>query len=148
MKRLQSIPNLFLLGNNNLPKITTYSFVIKSKGGKILHHNYVVGLLNDLFGIQSRAGCQCSAMYGQKVLGVSVKLTREIKNALMNGNNMLRIGFTRVNFNYFIDDEEVNYILDAIQFIAEYGWMFLPNYSFDKTKGIWVNCYEKEGAIR
>ena len=53
-------------------------------------------------------------MYGQKVLGVSLQLTREMKNALMNGNTVLRIGFTRVNFNYFIDDEEINYILDAI----------------------------------
>ena len=50
-KRLYSIPNVFLLGNNNLPKISVYSFVIKSKGGKILHPNFVVCILNDLFGI-------------------------------------------------------------------------------------------------
>ena len=58
------VPNLFLLGNNALPKVAIYTFIIKSKMGKILHPNFVCSLLNDLFGIQSRAGCQCSAIYG------------------------------------------------------------------------------------
>jgi len=49
----------------------------------------------------------------------------------MNGNELLRIGFTRVNFNFFISLEEVDYIIDAIEFIATYGWMLLPHYKFD-----------------
>jgi hypothetical protein len=55
--RLNGISNLFLLGNNHLPKVPIYTFVIKSKFGKILHPNFVCSLLSDLFGIQSRAGC-------------------------------------------------------------------------------------------
>lgn len=58
-----------------------------------------------MFGIQSRAGCQCSAMYGQKILGIDLKLSREYKDALMNGQELLRMGFTRVNFSYFFTDE-------------------------------------------
>ncbi len=64
LDRLLKLENLFLLGNNNLPKVSIFSFVIKSKKGKILHSNFVTQLLNDLFGIQSRAGCMCSAIYG------------------------------------------------------------------------------------
>ena len=36
------------------------SFVVKAPSGRFLHHNFVVALLNDLFGIQSRGGCSCA----------------------------------------------------------------------------------------
>jgi len=126
MNRLQNIENLILLGNNNLVKAAIYSFHIKSRGGKLLHPNFVVNLLNDLFGIQTRAGCQCSPMQGQSILGIDVKTTREMKDALMNGYGILRVGFTRINFNYFADEKELDYILNALEFICKYGWMLLP----------------------
>jgi hypothetical protein len=47
--------NVIILGNSELPKIPIYSFLIR-KNDKYLHLNYVGKLLNDLFGIQSRAG--------------------------------------------------------------------------------------------
>ena len=57
-------------------------------------------------------------MYGQKLLGIDLKLSREFKEALMSGQELQRMGFTRVNFNYFLTDEDVNYIVDAIEFVA------------------------------
>jgi selenocysteine lyase/cysteine desulfurase len=73
----------------------------------------------------------CSAIYGQKILGIDLKLSREYKEALMNGQELLRMGFSRINFNYYISEEEIDYILDAIEFICDYGWLFLPHYKFD-----------------
>jgi selenocysteine lyase/cysteine desulfurase len=32
-----------------------------------LHHNFVVALLNDLFGIQSRGGCSCAGSFGHRL---------------------------------------------------------------------------------
>jgi hypothetical protein len=40
-------------------------------------------------------------------------------------NALMKPGFTRFNLSYFASDEEVDYILNAVKFIAEYGWMFL-----------------------
>ena len=57
LTRLRSIDNLLLLGNNDLPKAAIYTFVVKTKTGKLFHPNFIVNLLNDLFGIQTRAGC-------------------------------------------------------------------------------------------
>ena len=82
------------------------------------------------------------------MLGVDLKLTREMKDALMNGNAVLRIGFTRINFNYFLADDEINYILDALQFVAEYGYMLLPYYNFDKHRGTWFNRDSTEKKLR
>ena len=83
-------------------------------------------------------------MYGQKILGIDLKYSRELKESLMNGNELLRIGYTRVNFNYFVSNEEIDYILDAIEFISIFGWMFLPHYKFDVDIGNWVNRDEHE----
>jgi len=87
-------------------------------------------------------------MYGQKVLGIDLHLSREYKDALMNGQELLRMGFTRVNFNYFFSDEDIDYILDAIEFVCEYGWLFLPHYTFSKDTGVWVNRSESEQKQR
>ncbi len=40
-------------------------------------------------------------------------------------NALMKPGFTRFNLSYFASDEEVDYILKAVDFIAEFGWMFL-----------------------
>ena len=75
-------------------------------------------------------------MYGQKLMEVDLHLTRLFKEALAAGYNILRVGFTRLNFNYFITDEEIEYVLDAVEFVAQYGWMFLPMYDISKS-GNW-----------
>jgi selenocysteine lyase/cysteine desulfurase len=70
MSRLKPLLNskLFLLGNNNdLPKVGIYSFLIRARvngGWKFLNPPFVVSLLNDLFGLQTRSGCLCAGMYG------------------------------------------------------------------------------------
>jgi hypothetical protein len=82
------------------------------------------------------------------MLGIDLKLSGEYKEALFDGNELLRLGYTRVNLNYFIPDEEIEYILSAIEFVANFGWMFLPHYQFEVETGIWVNREEKESRVR
>jgi hypothetical protein len=77
-----------------------------------------------------------------------LKLSREFKDALFDGNEVMRVGFTRINFNFFLQEDEVEYILDAVEFISKFGWMFLPHYSFDPENGYWVNRDEKEIRVR
>jgi hypothetical protein len=38
----------------------------------------------------------------------------------------MKPGFTRFNLTYFASDEEVEYILSALEFIANDGWKLLP----------------------
>lgn len=87
-------------------------------------------------------------MYGQKLLGIDYKLSKEFKEALFEGNEILRVGFTRISLSYVSSDDEVNYLMDAIEFVAKYGWMFLPQYTFDSDTGFWVNRDEKESQVR
>jgi selenocysteine lyase/cysteine desulfurase len=142
--RLLNIKNLVLLGNNNLPKVNIFSFLIRSRFGKLLHPNFVTSLLNDLFGIQTRAGCSCASMFGQKLLGIDLLLSRRYKDALFDGNELMRVGYVRFNVPYFFNDADVDFLLDAIEFVAEFGWLFLPSYKFDYDTGIWKSREEKE----
>ena len=58
-----------VLGNLEAERLSIVSFVINRPGGRYLHHNLVVAILNDLFGIQSRGGCSCAGPYGHRLLG-------------------------------------------------------------------------------
>ena len=130
-ERFSQMKNVFLIGNNSLQKVPIYAFMIKWKG-KFLHFHFAGKLLNDLFGIQTRTGCSWAAVYGQQLLGINLELAREYKKALWSGHEMVRMGYVRMNFSWFMDQEEIDYILDAIEFVSKYGWMFLPDYTFNK----------------
>lgn len=41
LDRLLKVPNLVLMGNNKLPKVPIFAFVIRTFNGKILHPNFV-----------------------------------------------------------------------------------------------------------
>ena len=53
-------------------------FVVRP-GGRYLHHNFVVALLNDLFGIQARGGCSCAGPYGHRLLGIDVERSHAVR---------------------------------------------------------------------
>jgi len=52
--------------------------------------------------------------------------------------DIYKFGWTRVNFNYFISDTELNYIINAVDFVATHGWKFLPLYR-EKGNGIFLH---------
>jgi selenocysteine lyase/cysteine desulfurase len=59
---------LELLGNLDVPRLPIVSFRIRH-GDHLLHHELVVALLNDLFGIQARAAARAPGPYGHRLLG-------------------------------------------------------------------------------
>jgi selenocysteine lyase/cysteine desulfurase len=63
LARWRRNPNLELLGNLEVARLPIVSFRIRH-GARHLHHELVVALLNDLFGIQARGGCSCAGPYG------------------------------------------------------------------------------------
>jgi len=133
---LRSEPGIMLLGNLGAPRLPILSFLVRC-GGKFLHYNYVCALLNDLYGIQSRGGCQCAGPYAQRLLGMSGEATRAFEGALLDKKEFLRPGFTRLSLTYFMETETVDYILDAIVAVARVGWRLMPFYRFNHKTGEW-----------
>lgn len=129
-------PNLEILGNARVPRLSIMSLRFKH-GAKDLHYGFVVALLNDLFGIQVRGGCSCAGPYGHNLLDMDMDYSREIESQIRSGATVLRPGWVRLNFNYFIGEEEFTYLTRAVCLIAEHGWRLLPFYHCDSQTGIW-----------
>lgn len=129
-------PNLDVLGNHDAERLSIVSFVVKF-GERHLHHNYMVALLNDLFGIQSRGGCSCAGPYGHRLLGIDLDTSHEFAREVARGCEGIKPGWVRVSFNYFISETVFAYILEAVHLIADHGWRLLPLYRFDPASGRW-----------
>ena len=69
---------------------------------RYLHHNFVVALLNDLFGIQARGGCSCAGPYGHRLLAIGPARSHALREEIGHGCDGVKPGWTRVNLNYFI----------------------------------------------
>ena len=128
--------DLEVLGNRHSERLSIVSFVVKH-GGRYLHHNFVVALLNDLFGIQARGGCSCAGPYGHRLLGIDIERSHQFEAEISRGCEGIKPGWVRVNFNYFIDERVFSYIVEAVDLVAEQGWKLLPDYRFDPVDGLW-----------
>lgn len=129
-------PHITILGNPGADRLSIVSFVIE-RSGKRLHHNFVVALLNDLFGIQSRGGCSCAGPYGHRLLGIDIETSHEYEREIARGCEVIKPGWVRVNFNYFISEETFAFILEAVHLVADHGWRLLPHYTFDAATALW-----------
>lgn len=124
------------LGHQTAPRLSITSFRIHTEHG-YLHHGFVTALLNDLFGIQVRGGCSCAGPYGHQLLAIDQNRSRRIQQALGEGEKLVKPGWVRFNLNYFLAEDEVEFILNAIDFVAYHGVDLLPYYAYDRDKDLW-----------
>jgi selenocysteine lyase/cysteine desulfurase len=137
--------HLEILGNRDAWRLSIVSFVVRH-GGAYLHHNFVVALLNDLFGIQARGGCSCAGPYGHRLLGIDLEASKEFEREVMRGCEGIKPGWVRVNFNYFLSETQFQFLLDAIHLVASEGWKLLPHYRFEPLTGLWQHRRGRVGA--
>jgi selenocysteine lyase/cysteine desulfurase len=129
-------PNIEILGNPAAERLSIVSFTI-AHGSRRLHQNFVVALLSDLFGIQSRGGCSCAGPYGHRLLRIDADRSRLFEREIGRGSEGIKPGWVRVNFNYFISETVFDYILEAVHLVAQQGWKLLSDYRFDSRTGLW-----------
>ncbi|HEX4058098.1 MAG TPA: aminotransferase class V-fold PLP-dependent enzyme [Galbitalea sp.] len=130
-------PSIQILGNPKADRLSIVSFVVKRPGGRYLHHNVVVAILNDLFGIQSRGGCSCAGPYGHRLLGIDLEHSHAFEREIASGCEGIKPGWVRVSFNYFISDEVFQYIVDAVSMVADHGYKLVPHYRFSPDTALW-----------
>jgi hypothetical protein len=130
-------PHVQVLGNTEADRLSIVSFVVRRPAGRYLHHNFVVAVLSDLFGIQSRGGCSCAGPYGHRLLGIDIERSREFEHEITLGCEGIKPGWTRVSFNYFISEAVFQYLVAAVDLVATHGWKLLPEYRFEPASGVW-----------
>jgi selenocysteine lyase/cysteine desulfurase len=136
LHRWTASPGIQVLGSHQAARLSIISFRIRH-GTRYLHHNFVVALLNDLFGIQARGGCSCAGPYGHRLLAIGPVRSHALREEIGHGCDGVKPGWTRVNLNYFISEATAGYIAAAVELIAADGYRLLPDYRFDPRTGLW-----------
>jgi selenocysteine lyase/cysteine desulfurase len=140
MERWARHERIEMLGNlDPARRIGIVSFNLRDARGRYLHPKFVTVLLNDLFGIQSRAGCSCAGPYGHRLLGIDEPASERYRDWVRKGFQGIKPGWCRVGFHYSMDDAEAQYVVEAVEFVAECGHRFLPRYAFDAATGLWTH---------
>jgi selenocysteine lyase/cysteine desulfurase len=141
-------PAIRVLGNPAADRLSIVSFVVRAPAHlgeeRYLHHNFVVAVLNDLLGIQARGGCSCAGPYGHRLLGIDLETSRRFETEILAGCEIVKPGWVRINFNYFISEQEFAFLVDAVHLVAEKGWRLLPQYRFGAATGSWRH---REGLV-
>jgi hypothetical protein len=136
LERWRRNPNLELLGDLEAARLPIVSFRVRH-GSRYLHHELVVAMLNDLFGIQARGGCSCAGPYGHRLLGIDPDRSRALSEQAGLGWLGIKPGWVRVSFNYFIPDSVADFLVDAVDLLAGHGHRLLGEYRFDPCSGQW-----------
>jgi hypothetical protein len=130
LDRWRRNPNLELLGNLDAARLPIVSFRVRH-GDRHLHHELVVAMLNDLFGIEARGGCSCAGPYGHRLLGIDPDRSRALSEQAGRGCLGIKLGWTRVSFNFFVSDAVADFLVDAVDLLAGRGHRLLGDYRFD-----------------
>jgi selenocysteine lyase/cysteine desulfurase len=129
-------PQIEILGNPDLERLAIVSLGLRHGRG-LLHSNFVVAVLSDLFGIQARSGCFCAGPYIHRMYPIDEEWSERMDAEVARGHLGAKLAFVRLSFNYFMSETVFQYILEAVHLVANEGWKLLPLYSFDPDSGLW-----------
>ncbi len=132
VERLAKHPRIHLLGPQDVERLAILSFNIED-----LHHDLVSALLDHLFGIQNRAGCSCAGPYGHRLLGIDRETSENFRGLIRRGIDGIKPGWVRVTIPFYANEDDVEFLLSAIEFVADHGQAFVPRYRLSWTDGVW-----------
>jgi len=136
----QANPGIEILGNPDpTGRLAIVSFNVRGAEGRYLHPKLITTLLNDLFGIQSRAGCSCAGPYGHQLLDIDTETSERYRHWVHEGYLGIKPGWCRLGFHYVMDDVEADYVIDAVDFVGQHGHLFTSLYEFDLNSGAWIH---------
>ncbi|MCX7836047.1 MAG: aminotransferase class V-fold PLP-dependent enzyme [bacterium] len=132
-QRWSQHPNIRLLGNFSVPRVGIISLIIHE-----MHHELVVALLNDYYGIQVRGGCMCAGPYGHELLNIDEVHSKFIRNLLDAGHIASKPGWVRVSLSPALSEDNFETLLHAVEEIATHGKQMAKRYEYHEPTNAWV----------
>lgn len=136
MSAWRGIDGLELLGALEPQRLPIFSFRVSNGRGGHVHQQLVTRMLSDRFGIQARGGCACAGPYVHRLLSIDAEQSRRMRQAILDGEEIKKPGFTRLNFSVLLPEEKVKFILEAVAQIAADAAQYEPRYDFDASRAI------------
>lgn len=113
-RELRKIDKVHILADEHEDRIGVFSFYANG-----IHHNLIVKLLNDRYGIQVRGGCSCAGTYGHYLLHVDIIESQRITSQIEQGDQTLKPGWVRMSIHPTMTNDELLYITNAIKDVIE-----------------------------
>jgi selenocysteine lyase/cysteine desulfurase len=124
--RLSKMKNVEILEGSNKNRLGIISFIVSGA-----QYNLFVKILNDRFGIQTRGGCSCAGIYGHKLLHIDEIRSYEMLAQIRSGNMLCKPGWIRLSVHPIMTNEEIDFIMDAIELTASHYQKWMENYIYD-----------------
>jgi selenocysteine lyase/cysteine desulfurase len=102
---------------------------------KNIHHNLIVRLLNDKFGVQTRGGCSCAGTYGHILLQIDYHESHRITSLIDHGDMSAKPGWVRVSLHPTMTNNEVAHIANSIDEIINKIHELKKHYRLDVHTG-------------
>ena len=129
-EELAKEPSIMLLEGSNMRRLGILSLYAPGE-----HHNLIVRLLNDRFGVQTRGGCSCAGTYGHILFNIRKTTSERITDLIDSGDLSEKPGWVRVSVHPTMTDAEARYVgaslVEVIRNYREWG----KDYDFHKESG-------------
>ncbi len=133
-RELRKIKGLNILMNHVEERIGVFSFYMEN-----MHHNLMVRILNDRYGVQVRGGCSCAGTYGHYLLDVTIDQSSEITSLIEKGDASLKPGWVRMSIHPSMSDADLLFTTNAINDISENIEEWRKDYYLDKSSNEWFH---------
>lgn len=132
----RDIPEIEVLGSQTLQRLPILSFRVRDGEGGYVHQQLITRMLSDRFGIQARGGCACAGPYVHRLLSIDAETSGRMRQAILEGREIEKPGFTRLNLSVLLSDEKVAFILESVAQLARDATRHRQHYTFDPTRAI------------
>lgn len=132
----KDVSEIELLGSTSIPRLPIFSFRVRDGKGGFIHQQLVTRMVSDRFGIQARGGCACAGPYVHRLLSIDTPTSQRMRQAILDGNEIEKPGFTRLNLSVLTSDEKVSFILDSVAQLARDAPAYVALYVFDPARAI------------
>jgi selenocysteine lyase/cysteine desulfurase len=128
--------HLELLGPLTTERLPIFSFRIHNPQGGLVHQQLITRMLSDRFGIQARGGCACAGPYVHDLLDIDMSQSAQMRQAILDGREIEKPGFTRLNLSVLLTDSKADFILASVLKLAADAPKYEDQYTFDPARAI------------
>jgi selenocysteine lyase/cysteine desulfurase len=130
LEEFRKEPSIMLLESENLDRLGILSLYAKGA-----HHNLIVRLLNDRFGVQTRGGCSCAGTYGHILFNIRKTTSNHITDLIDSGDLSEKPGWVRISVHPTMTDAEAHHVGRSLVEVIRNCKAWERDYVFHKDDG-------------
>lgn len=125
-EKMNQIEGVRIVGEQESKRIGVVSFNIDD-----IHYNAVVRIMNDRFGIQIRGGWACASTYCHYLFELDQSQSKRLTDGIDSQNLTGKPGWARMSLHPTMTDKQLDYALEAIEYIAKNKQKLKEEYVYD-----------------